>query len=53
MPRPRSVAQFISPEFLSTKARLDELIHKSNSEDEEEGTFSMITRLTDVGDEVE
>ena len=53
VPRPRSVAQFISPEFLSTKARLDELIHKSNSEDEEEGTFSMITRLTDVGDEVE
>ncbi len=27
VPRPRTVAQFISPEFLSLKARLDELIH--------------------------
>jgi NitT/TauT family transport system ATP-binding protein len=54
VPRPRSAAQFIRPEFLSTKARLDELIHKSKSDaDEEEGTFSMITRLTDIGDEVE
>jgi NitT/TauT family transport system ATP-binding protein len=54
VPRPRSAAQFITPEFLSTKARLDELIHTAkHDDDEEEGTFSMITRLTDVGDEVE
>lgn len=52
--RPRSAAQFITPEFLSTKARLDDLIHASKHDnDEEEGTFSMITRLTNVGDEVE
>ena len=53
VPRPRSAAQFITPEFLSTKARLDELIHQPNPDDEEEGTFSMITRLTDVTDDVE
>ena len=53
VPRPRSAAQFITPEFLSTKARLDELIHQSNPDDDEEGTFSMITRLTDVTDDVE
>jgi NitT/TauT family transport system ATP-binding protein len=53
VPRPRSAAQFIAPEFLSTKARLDELIHQSKPDDEEEGTFSMITRLTDVSDDVE
>jgi NitT/TauT family transport system ATP-binding protein len=54
VPRPRSATQFIMPEFVNTKARLDELIHKSNPiADEEEGTFSMISRLTDVGDEVE
>jgi len=52
--RPRSAAQFITPEFLSTKARLDDLIHASKlDDDEEEGTFSMIARLTNVGDEVE
>jgi len=52
--RPRSAAQFITPEFVSTKARLDHLIHSSQSDaDEEEGTFSMVARLTDVGDEVE
>lgn len=54
VPRPRTATQFITPEFLSTKARLDELIYQSKSNaDEEEGTFSMITRLTDVTDDVE
>ena len=28
VPHPRSTAQFISPEFLATKARLEELIHQ-------------------------
>ena len=54
VPRPRSAAQFITPEFLSTKARLEELIHQSKSDDdEEEGTYSMVTRLTNVDDNVE
>src|SRR5260221_485108 len=54
VPHPRSAAQFLSPEFVSTKARLDHLIHSSQSDaDEEEGTFCMIARLTDVADAVE
>jgi NitT/TauT family transport system ATP-binding protein len=54
VPRPRSAAQFVSPEFLGTKARLEELIHQSKSDDDEEaGTYSMVTRLTNVDDNVE
>jgi NitT/TauT family transport system ATP-binding protein len=54
VPRPRSAAQFISPAFLATKARLDELIHKAHDEDDEEAeTYSMVTRLTQVADNVE
>jgi NitT/TauT family transport system ATP-binding protein len=54
VPRPRRAAQFITPEFLSTKARLEELIHQSKSDDDEEAdTYSMIARLTHVADEVE
>src|SRR5882757_651130 len=33
VPRPRSAAQLISPAFLATKARLEELIHQSKSDD--------------------
>ena len=54
VPRPRSVAQLVSPEFLATKARLDELILQSkHADDEEEATYSMVARLTDVADNVE
>ena len=55
VPRPRSAAQFISPTFLATKARLEELIHsKAHDEDDEEAeTYSMVTRLTQVADNVE
>jgi NitT/TauT family transport system ATP-binding protein len=53
VPRPRNAGQFISPEFLSTKARLEELIHQSKAEDEEAGTYSMIARLTNVEDNVD
>lgn len=52
--RPRSAAHFISPEFLGTKARLETLIHQSRSDDDEEAeTYSMVTRLTNVDDNVE
>jgi NitT/TauT family transport system ATP-binding protein len=52
---PRSPAQVITPEFLATKARLEELIHKgaARDEDEDEGTYTMVTRLTDVTDDVD
>ena len=55
VPHPRNPAQFISPEFLATKARLEELIHQGAVEDEEEDadTYQMVARLTDVRDDVE
>ncbi|HEY6254344.1 MAG TPA: ABC transporter ATP-binding protein [Xanthobacteraceae bacterium] len=54
VPRPRSTAQLISPAFLATKARLEELIHQSKSDDDEEAeTYAMVARLTEVADNVE
>jgi NitT/TauT family transport system ATP-binding protein len=54
VPRPRSSAQFISPEFLSTKARVEELIHKGAVEDEEDaGTYQMVARLAGVADDID
>ncbi len=51
VPRPRDPDQFISPEFLATRKRIDELIHPP-SDDGEDDKLNMI-RLTRVGDEVE
>jgi NitT/TauT family transport system ATP-binding protein len=52
--RPRSASQCFSSEFIGTKARLEELIHQAKSDhDEEEGSYSMVTRLTNVDDNVE
>jgi NitT/TauT family transport system ATP-binding protein len=53
VPRPRSAAQMIAPEFLATKARLEELIHQSRAEDDDAETYPMVVRLTDVTDNVE
>jgi NitT/TauT family transport system ATP-binding protein len=54
VPRPRSAAQLISPTFLATKARLEELIHQSKADDDEEAdTYAMVARLTEVADNVE
>jgi NitT/TauT family transport system ATP-binding protein len=55
VPRPRSPAQFNSPEFLATKARLAELIHPEPEpvpEDEQKVKPHLI-RFTDVNDNVE
>ena len=51
VPRPRDPEQFISPEFLATRKRIDELIHPPAYEDDDD-KLNMI-RLTRVGDEVE
>lgn len=51
VPRPRDPDQFISPEFLATRKRIDELIHPPSDEDDDD-KLNMI-RLTRVGDEVE
>jgi NitT/TauT family transport system ATP-binding protein len=57
VPRPRSSAQFPSPEFVATKKRLDELIHPPISEpehgEEDESVKPNVYRLTDVTDSVE
>ena len=52
VPRPRNAAQFVSPEFLATKARLEELIYQSRHGDEAE-TYPPMIRLADVDDNVE
>jgi NitT/TauT family transport system ATP-binding protein len=50
VPRPRSDAQLLSPEFLATKQRLEELIHpKTHKEDAE---LPMV-RMTSTSDQVE
>jgi NitT/TauT family transport system ATP-binding protein len=51
VPRPRSAAQFISPEFLALKKRLEHHIHPP-VEAEAAEKLPMI-KLTDAGDEVE
>jgi NitT/TauT family transport system ATP-binding protein len=50
VPRPRTADQFLSPEFLGLKRRLDELIHGSTAADEEK---LPVVKLTEAGDEVE
>lgn len=52
VPRPRHPEQLITPEFLATRKRVDELIHPPDAEDEEESSLKMV-RLTRVGDDVE
>jgi len=50
VPRPRNPGQFLTPEFLATKKRLEELIRPPELAQNE--GIQMI-RLTEVGDEVE
>jgi NitT/TauT family transport system ATP-binding protein len=50
VPRPRHVAQMLSPEFLALKQRLDELIHGPADAEEEK---LPVVKLTEEGDEVE
>jgi len=51
VPRPRHSGQFISPEFLATKKRLEELIHPPTQEDDADGLHMI--RMVHVGDDVE
>jgi NitT/TauT family transport system ATP-binding protein len=51
VPRPRSLAQTTSPEFLATRRRLDELIHPRITD--APGEKLPIIRLTQIGDDVE
>jgi NitT/TauT family transport system ATP-binding protein len=51
VPRPRSSAQFSSPEFLAVKARLETLIHPPREQPEED--LLPLARMTAAGDDVE
>ncbi len=53
VPRPRSLAQLNSAEFLATRRRLDELIHPRTDTHHNEVEKLPIVRLTQVGDDVE
>ncbi|RYD38640.1 MAG: ABC transporter ATP-binding protein [Verrucomicrobiaceae bacterium] len=53
VPRPRSAVQFLSPEFLAVKARLEALIHPPASGDTDEPDFLPMARMTRVADEAE
>jgi NitT/TauT family transport system ATP-binding protein len=52
VPRPRHANQLMTPEFLATRQRLEELIHPPDVEVEEDTSLKMV-RLTRVGDDVE
>ena len=50
--RPRDAGQLMSPEFLATKLRLEELIYTVHPDDEGEA-YPIVALLTDVADSVE
>jgi NitT/TauT family transport system ATP-binding protein len=51
VPRPRTPRQFLTPEFLAVKHRLDELIHAPRERSEEDRL--PVIKMTMAGDEVE
>jgi len=51
VPRPRSAGQIISPEFIATKVRLEELIYAAHMDDDSD--YPVVPRLTEVLDDVE
>lgn len=53
VPRPRNFDQLITPEFLATKKRLEELIHPPEAEEDMSEDKLHMIRMTRVGDEVE
>jgi len=53
VPQPRSPEQFLSPEFLAAKKRLEELIHPPQAEAEDNGDHLNMMRMVSVNDEVE
>ena len=51
VPQPRGQDQSISPEFLATKRRLEELIHPPSADADDEDRLNMV-RMVRVDDEV-
>src|ERR1700734_939143 len=48
VPRPRSIAQIVTAEFLATKARLEELIYSPRHDPTEEENYPIMGRMTNV-----
>jgi NitT/TauT family transport system ATP-binding protein len=53
VPQPRSPEQLLSPEFLATKKRLEELIHPEQEEEETNSDHLNMVRMVPVDHEVE
>ena len=53
VPQPRSPDQLLSPEFLATKKRLEELIHPPEEGDEMNSDHLNMVRMVPVNDDVE
>ncbi|MGD8785536.1 MAG: ABC transporter ATP-binding protein [Thioalkalispiraceae bacterium] len=53
VPQPRSPEQLLSPEFLATKKRLEDLIHPPKEETEVNGDHMNMVRMVPVNDEVD
>jgi len=56
VPRTRSMRQFVSPAFLATRARLEELIYIGRHVPEEQNQdedYPILACMTNVGDNVE
>jgi len=53
VPQPRSPDQLLSPEFLATKKRLEELIHPPAEEDEMNSDHLNMVRMVPVNDDVQ
>ena len=53
VPQPRSADQLLSPEFLATKKRLEELIHPPEEGDDMNGDHMNMVRMVPVDHEVE
>ena len=52
VPQPRTPDQVLSPEFLATKKRLEELIHPADEETEIKGDHMNMVRMVPVDDDV-
>ncbi len=52
LPHPRGLHQLVTPAFMATRARLEELIHQ-NTEGDQTETYPSMARLTDVDDNVD
>jgi NitT/TauT family transport system ATP-binding protein len=56
VPRPRNARQCVTPEFIATKARLEELIYDGHADEPVlagDEAYPAIARMTDVADNVE